>query len=300
MAKQEKTAKDYSIDPAVVQTLEIARKENVLTCFDRSDNMDPVCKFGAQGLCCKNCAMGPCRIIVGKEGKDRGVCGATADTISARNFIRMIAGGASAHSDHGRNVAETLLKVATSDKSDYAIKDEQKAIKVAMDLGIEVGDRDIKEICKEIAEVSLGQFGQQHGELKYIAKAPLKRQEIWRNLGVVPRGIDRETVEIMHRTHMGVDHDPEHLLLQGARCALADGWGGSMIGTELQDILFGTPEPLTSQVNLGIMKEDTVNISVHGHEPLLSEMLVAASLDPEVLAYVKSKGATGVQLGGIC
>jgi carbon-monoxide dehydrogenase catalytic subunit len=300
MAKQEKTPQDRSIDQATIQTLEIAQANKVMTCFDRLDSQEPGCKFGTQGLCCKNCAMGPCRIIVGKEGKDRGVCGATADTISARNFIRMIAGGASAHSDHGRNVAETLLKVATSDKSDYQIKDEQKAIKVAMDLGIEVGDRDIKDICKEIAEVSLAQFGQQHGELKYIAKAPIKRQEIWRNLGVVPRGIDRETVEIMHRTHMGVDHDPEHLLLQGARCALSDGWGGSMIGTELQDILFGTPEPLTSQVNLGIMKDDTVNISVHGHEPLLSEMLVAASLDPEVLAYVKSKGATGVQLGGIC
>jgi carbon-monoxide dehydrogenase catalytic subunit len=300
MAKQEKTPQDRSIDQATIQTLEIAAANNVLTCFDRADNQEPGCKFGTQGLCCKNCAMGPCRIIVGKEGKDRGVCGATADTISARNFIRMVAGGASAHSDHGRNVAETLLKVATSDKSDYAIKDEQKAIKVAMDLGVEVGDRDIKDICKDIAEVALAQFGQQQGELLYCQKAPLKRQEIWRNLGVMPRGIDRETVEIMHRTHMGVDHDPEHLLLQGARAALADGWGGSMIGTELQDILFGTPEPLTSTCNLGIMKEETVNISVHGHEPLLSEMLVAASLDPEVLEYVKSKGATGVQLGGIC
>ena len=300
MAKQEKTPQDRTIDPALIATLEKSSAEGVMTVFERADNMYPVCKFGDQGLCCKNCVMGPCRIIVGKEGKDRGVCGATADTIAARNFIRMVAGGAAAHSDHGRNVCEVLLMAAKGETEDYKIKDEQKAVKVAMDLGIEVGDRDIKDICKDIAEACLAAFGNQQGELKFAQKAPLKRQEIWRKLGVFPRGVDREIVEIMHRTHMGVDHDPEHLLKQGARAAIGDGWGGSMIATELQDILFGTPEPLISTCNFGVIKEDTVNIIVHGHEPTLSEMIVAASQDPEVLEYVKGKGATGVSLGGIC
>ncbi len=116
----------------------------------------------------------------------------------------------------------------------------------------------------------------------------------------MPRGIDREIVEIMHRTHAGVDQDYENLLRQGARASIADGWGGSMIATELQDILFGTPSPVLSEVNLGVLKEDEVNIIIHGHEPLLSEMIVAASYDPEMIALAKSKGAKGINLGGIC
>jgi len=107
-------------------------------------------------------------------------------------------------------------------------------------------------------------------------------------------------VEIMHRTHMGVDQDAESILGQVVRAALADGWGGSMLATDISDILFGTPSPLQSQVNLGVLKEDEVNVVVHGHEPTLSEMIVAASTDPELLAYAQEKGAKGINLAGIC
>jgi len=292
-------ADQRSIDPASIQVSE-GRSDGFIDLFDRSDNMFPRCKFGAEGVCCRICAMGPCRVQPGKEGKDRGVCGANVDTIVARNFIRMVAGGAAAHSDHGRAVCEVLLAVARGHSKDYEVKDEQKAIKVALDLGVEVGDRPINEIVLEIAEIALGQYGQQEGEVKYVAKAPLKLQEKWRELGVVPRGVDREIVEIMHRTHMGVDHDYEHLLLQGARAAIGDGWGGSMIATELQDILFGTPEPIVSTVNLGVLEEENVNIILHGHEPLLSEMIVAAANTPEMQKKAEEAGAKGITLGGIC
>jgi carbon-monoxide dehydrogenase catalytic subunit len=118
--------------------------------------------------------------------------------------------------------------------------------------------------------------------------------------GVKPRNIDREIVEIMHRTHMGVDQDYKNLMKQGTRASLADGWGGSMLATDLQDVLFGTPYPLQAEANLGVMKEDHVNIIVHGHEPVLSEMIVATAQKPEMIDYAKSKGAKGIQLGGIC
>ena len=129
---------------------------------------------------------------------------------------------------------------------------------------------------------------------------PKKRQEIWRNLGVVPRGIDREIVELMHRTHMGVDQDYQNLMLQGTRAALADGWGGSMIATEIQDCMFGTPTPTLSEINLGVLKEDMVNVIIHGHEPALAEMLAVESHDPELIKYAKSKGAKGINLAGMC
>jgi len=152
----------------------------------------------------------------------------------------------------------------------------------------------------DVATKSLENFGRQNGEIPFIRLAPKKRQEIWKNLDIIPRGIDREIVEMMHRTSMGVDQDHRNIMLQGCRVALADGWGGSMIATELQDILFGTPSPVRGQVNLGVLSETDVNIVIHGHEPILSEMLVLASRDKDIIALAKSKGATGINLSGIC
>jgi carbon-monoxide dehydrogenase catalytic subunit len=300
-------AGEKSVDKATLEMLSKAKTDRVSTVFDRAEEMKP-CPIGAEGSCCKNCSMGPCRVPAPKKkaegeadkAKRRGVCGATAETISARNFVRMIAAGTSAHSDHARGVADLFLATAKGEVPGFAIKDEQKLYQVALDLDIEIGDRSIKEIAIEVGEKCLSEFGRQHGELRFVKRAPLKRQERWRKLGIVPRGIDREVVELMHRTHMGVDQDYRNLLLQGSRCALADGWGGSMISTELQDILFGNPVPILGKINLGVLKEDQVNLVMHGHEPLLPELLVVASQDPELQAYAKSKGAAGINLAGMC
>ena len=292
--------KEKSVDKTVEPLLKKAKEDGVETAWDRLERQLPQCGFGELGICCKNCAMGPCRIDPFGEGADKGVCGATADTIAARNFIRMVAAGAAAHSDHGRGVAETLLAVANGKTSDYKIKDEQKLVAVALDFGIKVEGRSTQDILKEVANAVLSEFGNQEGEIRYLKKAPLKRQELWRKKGIAPRGIDREIVEIMHRTHMGVDHDPEHILLQGMRASLGDGWGGSMLATDVQDILFGTPEPILGTANLGTLCGDKVNILVHGHEPLLSEMIVEAASDKELLELAKSKGAKGINIVGMC
>jgi anaerobic carbon-monoxide dehydrogenase catalytic subunit len=266
------------------------------------------CPIGAEGSCCKNCAMGPCRVPLAKNkeetpeerNKRKGVCGATAETIAARNFARMIAAGSAAHGDHGRRVAELFLAVAEGKAPGYKIKDEQKLLQMALELEVTIGDRSNEEIAKDIAKIAVDQFGKQEGELIFIKRAPLKRQELWRRLGVIPRGVDREVVEMMHRTHMGVDQDYHSLMLQGTRAALADGWGGSMIATDLQDIMFGTPSPVLSQINLGVLKEEDVNLIIHGHEPALAEILAVVSQDPEMIAYAKTKGAKGINLVGMC
>jgi len=296
-----------SIDQGTLELIEKAAKDGVNTAFDRAEAMK-ACPIGSVGSCCKHCGMGPCRVPLpkGKEEtpeekqKRRGICGATAETIAARNFIRMVAGGAAAHSDHGRGVAELFLAVARGKAPGYEIKDEQKLLQVALDLGVEIGERTNNEIAVDIGEIALKEFGKQEGELLTLRKAPLKRQELWRKLGVAPRGIDREIVEIMHRTHIGVDQDYKSLLKQGVRAAIGDGWGGSMLATELQDILFGTPAPVLGQANLGVLEKDEVNIIIHGHEPLLSEMIVAAAQEPEMIELAKSKGAKGINLSGMC
>ncbi|MGD9364881.1 MAG: anaerobic carbon-monoxide dehydrogenase catalytic subunit [Desulfobacteraceae bacterium] len=301
-----------SIDPATQEMIKRAQELGIDTVFDRAQQMKP-CAIGLQGICCKNCAMGPCRLPLPKggiEGEDtrKGLCGATANTIAARNFARMVAGGAAAHSDHGRCVAEVFLSAARKESDAYQIKDIPKLLAVAKALDVdttvevdgETKDRDLDEVALETAEVALNEWGKAEGELLYLKRAPEPLYEKWTKAGVKPRNIDREVVEIMHRTHMGVDQDYKNIIKQCSRASIADGWGGSMLATDLQDILFGTPYPLQAESNLGVMKQDHVNLIVHGHEPVLSEMIVAMAQKPEIIEYAKSKGAKGIQLGGIC
>ncbi len=312
--KAKKTADPVkaSIDVATQKMIARAQELDIETVFDRAENMKP-CNIGTQGTCCKNCAMGPCRLPLPKsvskdEDKRKGLCGATPNTIAARNFIRMVAAGAAAHSDHGRCVAEIFLSAARKETEAYKIKDVHKLLGVAPHLNVATTvdvdgkqlDRDIDEIALEVAEKALKEWGKSEGELLYLKRAPQPLYEKWKKAGVLPRNIDREIVEIMHRTHMGVDQDYKNLIKQGTRAAIADGWGGSMLATDLQDVLFGTPSPLESDANLGVMKEDHVNIVIHGHEPVLSEMIVAVTQTKEIQDYAKSKGAKGIQLSGIC
>ena len=266
-------------------------------CWSRAARQRPQCKFGSEGICCRICFLGPCRITL---KADKGICGADANTIAARNFVRMIAAGAAAHSDHGREVAHIFLETAKGNIKDYHIKDKQKLLDVAGYLGVEVEGKNFQQIAVEVGEKCLDEFGKQHGHIKFTERAPKARQDVWKKYGILPRGVDREIVEIMHRTHMGVDQDYKNIIRQGSRAALGDGWGGSMIATELQDILFGQPWHLRSTVNLGVLKEDYVNIIVHGHEPILSEMVVMAASEPEMLKLAKDVGAKGINLAGIC
>ena len=275
-------------------------KKNIETVFDRAEQQKPHCGFGEQGLCCRHCYMGPCRINPNGKKPQKGVCGATAEVIIARNFCRMIAAGTAAHSDHGREVARTLALAAQHPETGYTIRDVQKLRRVAQIFDLPTQDKSKEELALEVARRALATFGQQEGEIAFIKRAPETRQALWRSLDIVPRGIDREVVEMMHRTSMGVDQDHRSLMLQGARTALADGWGGSMIATELQDILFGTPSPVRGQVNLGVLSKSDVNIVVHGHEPALSEMLAIAVKDKKLIELAKSSGASGINLAGIC
>lgn len=292
---------NMSIDPAAQEMLARAEEFGLETAWDRLEAMLPQCGFGELGLCCRNCNMGPCRISpFEEEGPKVGVCGATADVIVARNLLRMIAAGAAAHSDHGRDIAHTLLLTAEGKGGGYEIKDEAKLKALAAEYGIETEGRNKEEIALDLAHAAYAEFGKQEGPIQFTRRAPAKRVALWQKLGIDPRGIDREIVEIMHRTHIGVDNDPVNLILQGLRASIADGWGGSMIATELSDVLFGTPTPTRSQANLGVLQEDQVNIVVHGHEPTLSEMIVAAAQDPEMIALAEKYGAKGINVVGMC
>jgi carbon-monoxide dehydrogenase catalytic subunit len=286
-----------SSDKAAQKMIELMAERGQANAWDRLEEQTPQCGFGKQGLCCRICTMGPCRI---SKKSPVGVCGADADTIVARNFLRAVAAGCSAHSDHGRGVAEVFLATAKGEAPDYQIKNTVKLRKLAEELGVEVKSRSDKDIAVDIGRIALAEFGKSEGTQLMARRAPQPRQAIWQKLGITPRAVDREVVEALHRTTMGVDQDYKSLIKHASRTALADGWGGSMLASELQDILFGTPHAGRGEVNLGVLKEDEVNIIVHGHEPILSEMIVAASQDKELLTEAEKAGAKGINVAGIC
>ena len=282
------------------QMIDRAREEGVETVWDRLRAQEPQCGYCQLGLSCRNCAMGPCRIDPFGEGPQKGVCGADADVIVARNLGRTIAAGSSSHSDHGRDILEVFSAMAHGETSGYRVTDEAKLRRIALEVGVAIEGRSTNEVAVDLADELMANYGTAKGSLSFIERVPALRREKWAGLGITPRGIDRENVEMMHRTHMGVDNDYVNLLLHGLRTALADGWGGSMIATELSDIMFGTPSPVTSEVNLGVLETDQVNIAMHGHNPLLSDVVVTAAQDPELVELARSYGATGINIVGLC
>ncbi|TKB08139.1 anaerobic carbon-monoxide dehydrogenase catalytic subunit [Desulforhopalus sp. IMCC35007] len=301
MAKEPRPAAELSIWEDAQQMIEKARRDGVETVWDRFEQQTPSCKFCELGLTCKNCNMGPCRISFKEDGKmKRGVCGADGDVIVARNFGRFVAGGSAGHSDHGRDLIEVLEAIVEGEAPDYSIADEAKLLRVSAERGIAVEKREVMDVARDLVESCFSDFGSRRKELGFIGRVPEVRKEIWRKLKVMPRGVDREIAEMMHRTHMGCDNDAISTMLHSARTALADGWGGSMIGTELSDIIFGVPKPVKSTVSLGVLKEKEVNILVHGHNPVVSEMVLAAAGSPEMLELARQAGAEGINIGGLC
>jgi carbon-monoxide dehydrogenase catalytic subunit len=293
-------AEKRALDRTDQEIVEKALAEGVETAWERLEKQQPQCGFGQLGVCCNRCAMGPCRIDPFSEGPTRGVCGATADLIVARNLLDDLAVGAAAHSDHGREVIEVLLETAEGQAQGYKITDEEKLKTLAQEYGIDTREKSKEEIAKELALAMLEEFGTIKNRIQFTERPPEKTREMWKKLGIMPRSVDREIVEADHRIHMGVGADYLNILLHALRASLADGWGGSMMATFVSDILFGTPTPTTSVVNLGVLAQDKVNIVTHGHNPILSEMILKASEDPELLNLAAQKGASGINIVGMC
>ena len=295
--EMDQKAEERTLDRTSRMVLKKAMKDGTDTVWDRLERQTPHCKFCLDGISCQRCAMGPCRIMGGD--RTRGVCGNDANLIVARNLLDWVAMGAAAHSDHGRDVVEAVLKGANGEAPDYPVSDVEKLDLLAKEYGISTKGG-VNKTAEKVALAMLDEFGTVKGELEMIKRAPAGSRELWKKIGIMPRGIDREVVEAMHRVHMGVGNDPYDVVMHGFRTSMSDGWGGSMQAMEMSDVLFGTPDIKTSKVNLGVMKADHVNVALHGHNPVLSEMLVKAASDPEIKAAAKKVGAKGVNLVGLC
>ena len=283
------------MEAATNELLETGKKVGADSWQQRVKNQTPHCGFGEAGTCCRICSMGPCRIT---PKAPRGICGCDVHGIVGRNYLRFTAGGAATHSDHGRQICHTLYQ--THEGGAYQVKDPEKLKRIAHEWGIETEDKNIYDLAHEVAETALLEYGKPFGVQRFLKRAPEHTQELWHNAGVEPRAIDREVSQAMHMTHMGCSSLPEALIKQSLRAGLSDGWGGSMMGTEFSDVLFGTPKPMDTTANIGVMDKDMVNIIVHGHDPSLSEMIVFYAQDPEMIALAKANGAKGINIAGVC
>ena len=283
------------MEAATNSLLENAGKVGADTWQQRVKNQTPHCGFGEAGTCCRICSMGPCRVT---PKAPRGICGCDVHGIVARNYLRFTVGGTAAHSDHGREIMHTLHQ--TREGGNYTVKDPEKLIRIAKEWGVETEGKDIYDLAHEMAEIGLLEYGFPFGTQKFAKRAPQHTQDLWEAAEITPRAIDREIATAMHMTHMGCSSLPEALIRQSLRAGLSDGWGGSMMGTEFSDVMFGTPTPVDTEANIGVMEKDNVNIVVHGHDPSLSEMIVYYANDPEMIAYAKSMGAKGITVSGVC
>lgn len=306
MPDEKVKAKKKEIDPKSVSTCEAtqqmlvkAKKDGVLTQFDRAASMK-ACPIGADSACCKHCFMGPCRLNAKDPYSKVGVCGASIDTIMARNFGRMVATGTACHNDHGMAMLDLFRDVVNGKITDYEIKDTNKLNEVAQTVGIDIEGKSVQEVAMELYEELEKTYTQVEGEIPFAKRVPPKTLETWRKAGIVPRGAMREIMEMLSRTHIGMDQDYVNITQQASRTALVDGWGGSMVATEISDILYGTPSPVAVEVNMGVLKEDHVNIIVHGHEPNLFESMLTSVNEPSLVQAAKDAGAKGINLMGMC
>lgn len=283
------------LEAATDRLLETGAKVGADSYQVRVKNQTPHCRFGERGICCRICTMGPCRIT---PKAPRGICGCDAHGIVGRNFLRFTAGGSATHSDHGRSICYTLYNAKP--EGPYKVKDPDKLIRIAKEWGVETEGVDIYDLAHQMAYLAMGEYGKVFGTQRWLSRAPKHTQELWKKADIEPRAVDREISCAMHMTHMGNSSQADALIRQSLRTGLADGWGGSMAGTEFSDVLFGTPKPIDTTANLGVMNVENVNIVVHGHDPSLSELICDWAENPEMIEYAKSQGAKGITVSGVC
>ena len=285
-------------DPAVREMILRQNQLGFDTTFDRFDSQQPQCGFGMAGICCKICNMGPCKIT---SKSPKGVCGADADLIVARNLLRSAAAGAAQHGMHGREVILSL-KWAAEGKLDLPILGQQKIKDTAKAFGIKTERRSIKKIASELADVLLEDMSRTvPGDYKIIeALGSEERKKVWKELDILPISAYHEVFEAYHKTGVGTDGDWKSIMQQFLRCGLVFTYSGVVSTSIATDGLFGVGDRVTSKVNIGALKKGYVNIAVHGHLPTLVSEIVRVGQEEKFINLAKEAGAKGIRFYGIC
>jgi len=289
-----------TIDPAALEMLDVAKERGIITAFDRVVAQQPQCQYGYRGLCCHVCLQGPCRIKAEDGPASKGVCGASVWTIVARRVGVQLLTGCASHAEHAHVLCETLLKATEGHAPNYGVKDPDKLRRLAARIGIAVDGKGDMELAREVAEAALNEYRRLTGEgwSTWVTTTVTEgRKERFLSHDIMPRGIYNDISHLVTEAHMGMDNDPVNIIFNALRVALAD-YVGMHIGTDISDVMFGTPRPIVSEANMGVLDAEKVNIALYGHNPVLSEIICDAARELE--AEAQAAGAKGINLVGIC
>ncbi len=304
-----------ALDDSTEEMIKHAESLGIETVFNRQAKYDESflgigksrCYFGASGVCCRQCVMGPCRIWLEElpiiyrlsaPKLNKGTCGASVDTIVARNLLMMVGRGTAAHASHARHIASALLKTAQN-KTSYKIKEPEKLISIASKLHIDSA-QGLENTAIAAASMAISDIVGDEGSMKFATSyCPESVSKNLIGLGVLPGSVGSELLAEGHETSMGTMADPTSLILHAARLGVAD-MASLIISSEFQDVLFGIPRTVQSRIGFNVLDKNKINLVIHGHVPLLSEKLVELSEDDELLNKARALGASGINIVGCC
>lgn len=303
-----------ALDDATEEMIKHAESLGIDTVFSRQAKYDESfigiekarCYFGSLGICCRQCVMGPCRIWnedlpmiyrLSTPQLNKGTCGASVDTIVARNLLMMVARGTAAHASHALHVASALLKTAQNN-SPYKMKEPEKLMSIATKLKLKTTG--IDNLAIQAASLAISDILSDESSMKFVASyCPANVGKTLHDLGVIPGSVGRELLNEGHETSMGTMADPTSLILHAVRLGVAD-IASLIISSEFQDVLFGIPKPVFSKIGFNVLEKNKVNVVIHGHVPLLSEKIVELSESKELIDKAHAIGAEGINVVGCC
>jgi carbon-monoxide dehydrogenase catalytic subunit len=312
--KQMRSAR-RALDDSTEEMIKHAENLGIETVFYRQAKYDESflgigksrCYFGTSGVCCRQCVMGPCRIWLedlpmiyrlSAPKLNKGTCGASVDTIVARNLLMMVGRGTAAHASHSRHVASALLKTAQN-KTSYRIKEPEKLISIASKLHLEAA-QGLENTAIAAASMAISDIVGDEGSMKFATSYfPASVSKNLIGLGALPGSVCSELLAEGHETSMGTMADPTSLILHAAKLGVAD-MASLIISSEFQDVLFGIPRPVQSRIGFNVLDKNKINVVIHGHVPLLSEKLIELSEDDELLNKARALGASGINIVGCC
>ncbi len=294
----EKIEGRVSYHDSVEEMLERIREDGLTNAFDRYALQEKIrCKFCLEGLSCKLCSNGPCRISE-KGGQTKGVCGIGGDAMAMRELLLHNIMGAGTYSHHAYEAFRTLRATAQG-KTPFGITDTGKLKWMCEKVGINI-NQDINKLAIDLADFLEAEMGKDPEKPSVMVEvfAPSKRKEVWKRLNIYPSGVVHEEQNCVASCLTNVDGDYASLAKKALRLGLSTIYT-AQIGLEMvQDILFGTPVPHEVNTDLGIMDPDYVNIVFNGHQPWAGVATLLKARTPEVQDRAKKAGAKGLRIVG--
>ena len=271
---------------------EFLAKTGEETSHHRMVEQELKCGYGLAGVCCKLCSNGPCRV---SKARPRGVCGADADTIAARNFLRSVAAGSGCYIHVVENSAKRLLELARTTGTIKGVKTLEELCRKLQIAGKDPWELAEKAACAILSDLRRPQ--EEKMELtEKLAYGP--RFQVWEKLGLLPGGAKDEIFNAVVKTSTNLNSDPADMLMQCLRLGISTGLYGLVLTNLLNDIIMGEPEIGFEPVGMQVIDPNCINIMMTGHQQSMYRSLVELLERPEITALAVQAGARGVKLVG--